>query len=145
MALQDWRQVDPCSLVTPGQLATIADDPQITPAVTHTADSNKCEFKSASTTIVLGLTLGQAPGNLPAMPLMKPRRMLSVAGKEANLVVETSGSCVVTVPLGEGVWLSLNIDPDADKEKVEAGDESAASCDAQMPLMASVVGELPFD
>ncbi|MFB8281990.1 hypothetical protein [Nocardia colli] len=148
-AEKDWRAIDPCSLVDPAQVDALSfnssggvTDPQRvdrTKTAAADTDSIGCRWGDYVTVSLIDRNYGSGspvsrmePGMLPSV------RTMDVAGKSAVVTEEKGGICNVSVFYSDA-RLNVTIAPATSKRAVELDDTSTASCDAQQPLIKSIL------
>lgn len=148
-AEQGWRDVDPCSLVDAAQVEALSYNssgdvtaPQRadrTKTVAADVDSIGCRWGDYVTVSLIDRNYGSGspvsrmePGMLPSV------RAMDVGGKSALVTEEKGGICNVSVFYNDA-RLSVTIAPATSKRTVDLDDTSTASCDAQQPLIKSIL------
>ncbi|WP_345499685.1 hypothetical protein [Nocardia callitridis] len=139
-AQPNWRDIDPCALVENQQLDRIADNPSLlktqrTDDETHTG----CAYTDPYGMVRFEIGLGAGAPTPPSPPpAVAPPRALRINDKPATATFERSGNCDVWVQLTD-VVVAVTVKPTPGKSTVALGDTSPASCDAQAPLVGSVL------
>ncbi|TLG03248.1 hypothetical protein FEK35_21640 [Nocardia cyriacigeorgica] len=147
-AHQDWNAVDVCSLVDRGQVAKL-DYSESGDQVAEPTPSNSggpvCEWDDYLRISIVGEAEMSDPGAptravdypVPANPI----RTFSLHDREVLITREIGGDCSAFVRYRDAN-LVIAIDVARSKTDIDVDDTSAASCDAQKPLIDSILSRV---
>ncbi|MFI6040286.1 hypothetical protein ACIA8C_01555 [Nocardia sp. NPDC051321] len=144
---KDWRSIDPCALVEPGQISQIDYSGPSNP------EPNKPERSSEQNGVrctwgeippVLSIYIFSLPDrdvvNSTPIPAWAVVRELDIDGRKATVSEERGGRCSVRMVFRDAN-MNVVIAPATDKRTVDLDDKSHASCDAQLPLLKSILAK----
>ncbi|MEV0251516.1 hypothetical protein AB0H76_33345 [Nocardia sp. NPDC050712] len=140
--VKDWRSIGLCGLVDHRQLGTLVENPgtlTAEPLINADTPGDRyigCKFKGESETVRLSIVLREASegGIHPEFT----DREFQVANKKVVATYERDGDCNLAILLQDKT-LTMTFVPEFSKRAVAVGDTSSASCDAQKPVVESVI------
>lgn len=137
--LKDWRSIDLCSLVEPGQVAQLdyskSADEVTRPSPSTNDVSRICAWGDYISISMKDRTLPddyESPTHV---------RYVEIDGRRASVTNERGGRCSVWLTYRDAEMV-VNIQPARSKTDVDLDDRSPISCDAQMPLLTSIVSRV---
>ncbi|PXX71509.1 hypothetical protein DFR70_101943 [Nocardia tenerifensis] len=144
-----WRDIDLCALVDKAQVEALSYNssgdvtaPQRvdrTKTAAADVDSIGCRWGDYVTVSLTDRNYGPDSPVRRMEPAMLPvLRTMDVAGKSALVTEEKGGTCNASV-FYDDARLSVTIAPATTKRTVDLDDTSTASCDAQQPLIKSIL------
>ncbi|MFC9438803.1 hypothetical protein [Nocardia sp. NPDC057030] len=148
-AEHDWRAIDPCSLVATAQVAALSftssgevTAPQRvdrTKTAAADVDSIGCRWGDYVTVSLIDRNYGAGSPVARMEPNMLPTvRAMAVGGRSVLVTEEKGGVCNASVFYTDA-RLSVTVAPATSKRAVDLDDTSTASCDAQQPLLESIL------
>ncbi|MFI6170260.1 hypothetical protein ACIBCN_25995 [Nocardia sp. NPDC051052] len=144
---KDWRSIDPCSLVEPGQISQIDYSGPSNPEPNkpeRASDQNGVSCSWSKVLPVLSISIYRLPDrdlvNSTPIPAWAVVREMDIDGRKATVSEEKGGRCSVRM-----VFRDANMDvliaPATNKRTVDLDDRSHASCEAQLPLLKSILAK----
>lgn len=134
-----WQDVDACALVDTGEVAEIDNSTSaetvVRPERWRADYAVGCRWQAASWERFLGIEIRPAGPDTAstAGPFV---RDITVAGHPGRVTEERSSTCTVLVDLG-AKSVMIHVQPSVTKNRDASG--NAASCDARLPLLTSIV------
>ncbi|MFI6040284.1 hypothetical protein ACIA8C_01545 [Nocardia sp. NPDC051321] len=146
---KDWRSIDACALVEPEQVSKIdysrPNHPEPpTPKRADDQDGVRCKWNS-DVLPVLSISIYDFPdrdvvNSTPPPAWATPVRELDIDGRKAKVSEEKGGRCSLWIVFRDAN-MDILIDPDSGKTTIDSEDRSHASCDAQLPLLKSILAK----
>ncbi|GAA5068790.1 hypothetical protein [Nocardia callitridis] len=141
-----WRDVDPCSLADADQVAKLDQsgaDQAVTEPIRSDYGGPGCHWdRYLQISIVGDVASASDSSRAPQDPVGNPpARTFDLEGRHVTVTAERGGRCSVFTRYSQA-QLTVSIEVARSKTNIDTADTSQVSCDAQKPLIGSILSRV---